>query len=592
MEASEIQVAHDDNRRREGLRSLERLLAKWERTLADKTSNGYANNNMWTRAQVTLITMGSYRLGVHRPSSDMDILVLAPPNITRHDFFTSFVELLEQETKNPNGDVSHVHAIPQAFTPVIKLQMFDSTLQVDLLFARVTNTKKLLEHRRHRTSPLFSGPNNAERSPFEPAESVTRTEYTIDDTDLCGQDEAGVRSLNGARVSQILLESLPDLDLFRTVLRAVKHWARVKGIYSNVLGFLGGVNWAIMVAYVCIQYPETTNASVMLKRFFYTFSRWNWPNQVALGPIEQQPPVVNATREQCETSIPILPVWNPEVNPRDRLHLMPIITPAYPSMNSSYNVGLAQSRRIQEEIGEAFKILTRSGQPYAKPVSEFLSVQPRDSLIYALFEPSDFFDRHKHYFQLTITATNNADHIEWLRLIESKLRLLIQDMETTEVNVYPFCKFFDHHEYGEQHDHDGTLDITGQTPTLYRTSFFLAFRFAAGTGRVDMRHLTSNFLHTVNSLEGRKAGMDVYFQIVQDNKLPAFVHEQLFCNSLQSQIQDGGSLWSGTNEKSSSASQASTETLSTASTDPSTQRMVRSRSKRFRVEDVETLDEI
>lgn len=33
-----------------------------------------------------------------------------------------------------------------------------------------------------------------------------------------------------------------------------------------------------------------------------------------------------------------LPVWDSRYNPADRLHLMPIITPAYPHQNSTYNV--------------------------------------------------------------------------------------------------------------------------------------------------------------------------------------------------------------------------------------------------------------
>lgn len=45
---------------------------------------------------------------------------------------------------------------------------------------------------------------------------------------------------------------------------------------------------------------------------------------------------------------PLHAVWNPVTNPRDKAHLMPIITPAYPAMNSSYNVGEPQMRLIRQ----------------------------------------------------------------------------------------------------------------------------------------------------------------------------------------------------------------------------------------------------
>lgn len=45
---------------------------------------------------------------------------------------------------------------------------------------------------------------------------------------------------------------------------------------------------------------------------------------------------------------PMHTVWNPVTNPWDKAHLMPIITPAYPAMNSSYNVGEPQMRLIRQ----------------------------------------------------------------------------------------------------------------------------------------------------------------------------------------------------------------------------------------------------
>jgi poly(A) polymerase len=123
---------------------------------------------------------------------------------------------------------------------------------------------------------------------------------------------------------------------------------------------------------------------------------------------------------------------NPAVNPRDGLHLMPIITPAYPSMNSCYNVDYPQLRRIQHEMSHANNLLAQSSR----------NGDHTSGLYQNLFQPSDFFHQHKHFLQVNINARKKDDFVKWFRFVESRLRNFISALETPEVHVWPFARFF------------------------------------------------------------------------------------------------------------------------------------------------------
>lgn len=276
---------------------------------------------------VSLVTFGSYRLQAYRSDADLDVLALCPPTCTRGDFFTSLLKRMEAEPS-----ILDVHAIPSAYTPVIKFKVRlekqagsgvsmgtgvnskGDLVHVDLLFGRLSDTAKLLQLQQKRSSPLLNSALNTtsltgSRSP----------EYMIDDSDLVGMDEASVRSLNGARVTQLLLELVPNHKTYRVTLSAVKEWATRNGLYSNVLGFLGGINWAILVAEVARRFPKLESSS-LLRMFFFQYAIWPWPKPVTLTDIQTEPP------SGCAR----MPVWDPN-NARDARHLMPIITPVYPN---------------------------------------------------------------------------------------------------------------------------------------------------------------------------------------------------------------------------------------------------------------------
>lgn len=141
-----------------------------------------------------------------------------------------------------------------------------------------------------------------------------------------------------------------------------------------------------------------------------------------------------------------------------------------------------------------------------------------------LFVSNTFFNRHMHFLQVNITADNASDFLEWFRLCESRLRILITGLESPEcgVEVFPFAKFFD-----RKYSKSGVLLGAGKSDEDCKTEscFFMALRFAFGVENVDLRYCTSEFLHKVNSWEGRRIGMDLTIEHVMQKDLPSYLYD-------------------------------------------------------------------
>uniref|UniRef100_A0A8C7KCU1 Poly(A) polymerase n=1 Tax=Oncorhynchus kisutch TaxID=8019 RepID=A0A8C7KCU1_ONCKI len=370
-----------------------------------------------------IFTFGSYRLGVHTKGADIDALCVSPRHVERTDFFDSFFAKLKLHEEIKDLRVS-----------VIKVYLRCLVAgQIDLLFARLA---------------LQSIPDNLDLR---------------GDSHLRNLDIRCIRSLNGCRVTDEILYLVPNKENFRLTLRAIKLWAKRRGIYSNMLGFLGGVSWAMLVARTCQLYPNAV-AATLVHKFFLVFSKWEWPNPVLL--------------KQPEDSNLNLPVWDPRVNPSDRYHLMPIITPAYPQQNSTYNVS-SSTRTI---MSEEFK--------YGLSVTDDILQGKTDWS--KLFQPPNFFLKYKHYIVLTASASTEENQLEWIGLVESKIRVLVGNLERNEyitlahVNPTSFpgnkesCSenefvsmwfigiIFKKVENAESVNIDLTYDIQSFTDTVYR----------------------------------------------------------------------------------------------------------------------------
>ncbi|XP_015594596.1 poly(A) polymerase type 3 isoform X1 [Cephus cinctus] len=348
------------NHRMEILSKLNTLVKQWIR---DTSIARNMPPNVAEQVGGKIYTFGSYRLGVHHKGADIDALCVVPRHIYRSDYFTSFFDLLKQQL-----EVTDLRAVEEAFVPVIKMN-FDG-IEIDMLFAKLA---------------LKEIPDSMDLK---------------DDMLLKNLDQKCVRSLNGCRVTDEILRLVPNIENFRLALRAIKLWAKRHGIYSNVLGYLGGVSWAMLVARTCQLYPNAV-AATLIEKFFLVFSQWKWPQPVLL----KQPDSVNLG----------FPVWDPRVNISDRYHLMPIITPAYPQQNSTFNVSVSTRTIMQEEF--------ETGLALTEEIIMGKATWDK------LFEPPNFFCKYKHYIVLLASSLAAEDQLEWCGLVESKIRHLIGTLE-------------------------------------------------------------------------------------------------------------------------------------------------------------------
>ena len=256
-----FETQEEIHQRREALIKLQEVSNRWIYKKALE-QNLPEHNAISTTGKI--FTFGSYRLGVNFIGADIDALLVVPRFITREEFFNDFQAVLAEEES-----VEDLHAVPDAYVPVLKMKFMG--VEIDLLFAQVD---------------MMS----------------VRNDFNLSDNSeqlLRNMDERDVRSVNGVRVAEDMLNLVYPKDVFKTALKVIRLWAKRKNIYSNAIGFLGGVSWAILTCRICQLYP-CASPSTIVHLFFIIYSQWPWPKPVRLRDSEYIPSL-NLT------------VWDPRV---------------------------------------------------------------------------------------------------------------------------------------------------------------------------------------------------------------------------------------------------------------------------------------
>ncbi|KAI7866526.1 Poly(A) polymerase central domain-containing protein [Spinellus fusiger] len=376
-----------------------------------------------------VFTFGSYRLGVHGAGADIDALCVFPRHVEREDFFTLMYAMLKERP-----EVTELTSIGEAYVPVIKMHF--SGIPIDLVCARLD---------------LARIPDDLELA---------------DNDILNGLDERCIRSLNGSRVTDDILRLVPNIPVFRTALRTIKLWAKRRAIYANVMGFLGGVAWAMLVARLCQLYPNGCAATVVC-HFFKLMYQWKWPQPILLKNLEDGPLQIRVWNPQrriffCiyihdSTYLFILVFLCIYIYAADKSHRMPIITPAYPSMCATHNVTDSTKAILLKEFERGMEIVE--------------SIMSGAGKWESLFEESSFFRAYKHYLQVIASSDSSQSQLQWSGLVESRLRQLVLKLELVEMLTlaHPYIQGFEKVHYcltdKEQQDASNGIYLADHTFT-------------------------------------------------------------------------------------------------------------------------------
>jgi hypothetical protein len=327
----------------------------------------------WCKQPFHMFVSGSYRIGVHSEHADIDVLFVTTSAISRQRVFSEFVPIL-QTTEH----ASDVQPIPNARVPIIGMRLMGQEFDI------------LTCHLRVPTLPR-------------------RQDLLLSYEWMNGLEDACILAFNGPRVTELILKSVPELVPFCAALKFLRYWAKARLVYSNKSGFLGGINFALLLMYIAQRHPFAS-AARLVTLFFQTFAAWKWSRS---RPLQLDEHLSHA----C-------PVWlqSFEWTPR-QMEVMVILTPCFPRFNTSFSASQFTTNILHKEFQRA---------------TELLDGGCSRAVLQHLCAPPEMLTTCQRFIEISIHTARTLAGKSWAGYVEAQSRFLVEYLSREELAIEEF----------------------------------------------------------------------------------------------------------------------------------------------------------
>jgi poly(A) polymerase len=185
-------------------------------------------------------------------------------------------------------------------------------------------------------------------------------------------------AVTDADAIRTMVDAADAQDRFAHLARAVKAWAKARGLDSAPFGGLPGLAWSILAARVAAE-AQSVPPQELLQHFFATWAAWDWREPIALGGPSPDLGPGSSSSPDHDPALSLGLTSGPDpapANPGPHPTLVTILTPTYPIRTFTAQVGTAGHDLLTDELYRAWEITEAAAQTGTNPWADLLAPPP------------------------------------------------------------------------------------------------------------------------------------------------------------------------------------------------------------------------